>query len=300
MFSRRVLTASVPPLASIFGSGFLIIVPVLERTLGAFSVLGIAGVCAFAWIVGTAIRHNVDIAEPLREEGQLDRLTERAEQASDLVIATAYVISVALYLRIMSQYVVEFLVGTSETAQRTLACAGVLLIVGIGIGRGFSGLDLMERLALIVVLVLVTILGGTLFFTDAGDLFGGGLRLPPVPARSLSDILLVLGGIVITVQGFETVRYLSAEYDRPDEDPGLPAVPAGLLLGLHWLRSRRHPGDGTRYRRRSRQLAARHHGSGAAAALRRDRGDRGPQPVQRGDGRHGRRPRQPEGDSSRA
>ena len=30
----------------------------------------------------------------------------------------------------------------------------------------------------------------------------------------LVDVLLVLGGVVITVQGFETVRYLADEYDR--------------------------------------------------------------------------------------
>ena len=215
MLSRPVLAASVPPLASIFGSGFLIIVPVLERTLGALSVLGIAGVCAFAWFVGTTIRHNVAVVEPRREKGQLDRPTEWTEQASDLVIAVAYMISVALYLRILSEYVVEFLGGPAEIPERMLACAGVLLIVGVGIVRGFSGLDRMERLALIAVLALMTVLGGVLFFNDTGNLLGAGLDLPPVPGKSLTDVLLVLGGIVITVQGFETVRYLGAEYDRP-------------------------------------------------------------------------------------
>ena len=48
----------------------------------------------------------------------------------------------------------------------------------------------------------------------ARNLLGGGLDLPPVPGKGLGDVLLVLGGIVITVQGFETVRYLAAEYDR--------------------------------------------------------------------------------------
>jgi hypothetical protein len=40
--------ASVPPPASFFSAAFLIIVPVLERTLGALSVVGIVGFCAFA------------------------------------------------------------------------------------------------------------------------------------------------------------------------------------------------------------------------------------------------------------
>ncbi len=63
-------------------------------------------------------------------------------------------------------------------------------------------------------LTLTTVLGAALFLNDAGDLLGSGLDLPPVPDRGLIDVLLVLGGVVITVQGFETVRYLADEYDR--------------------------------------------------------------------------------------
>lgn len=214
MFSRDVVVASVTPLASIFGSGFLIIVPVLERTLGALSIVGIAGVCALAWLVGTAIRHNVGTVEALKEAGELDSSTGRVEQAADLVIVVAYVISVALYLRIMSQYVVEFAASGSIGAERALASAAVLVIVGVGLVRGFGGLDAMERVALGTVLVLITILGGALFFHDAADLAGGGVDLPPVPDLGIVEVLLVLGGIVITVQGFETVRYLGEEYDR--------------------------------------------------------------------------------------
>ena len=84
---------AVTPLASIFGSGFLIIVPVLERTLGALSVLGALAVCAVAWLVGTAIRHCVRIVEPLAARDALDATTVRMERAADAVIVVAYVIS---------------------------------------------------------------------------------------------------------------------------------------------------------------------------------------------------------------
>ncbi|MEO8160237.1 MAG: hypothetical protein ABI588_02370 [Arenimonas sp.] len=213
MFSSKVMRATVTPLASIFGSGFLIIVPVLEQTLGALSVLGVVGVCALAWFIGTAIRHNVATIEPMQEQGRLPNLDCKLESFADFVIAIAYVISVALYLRIMSQYVVEFFDG-SENAEKLLASAAIVLITSVGVLRGFSGLDLMERLALGAVLVLVTLLSGALFFTDFTSAIGSGLASPPVPDRSLAQILLVLGGIVITVQGFETVRYLADEYDR--------------------------------------------------------------------------------------
>lgn len=41
---RSVLIAAVTPLASILGSGLLIIVPVLEGTLGALSIVGAVAV----------------------------------------------------------------------------------------------------------------------------------------------------------------------------------------------------------------------------------------------------------------
>ncbi len=202
-------TAAVTPLASIFGSGFLVIVPVLERTLGALSVAGIAGVCLFVWFVGTAIRHNVATVE----DADLSRPTRGLEEASDVVIVVAYVISVALYLRIMAQYVLDFAGGGAAVVERGVAMAVLVLIVTIAVTRGFAGLDKVERVALFAVLAIVAVLGGALAVHDAGDLFGDGVSLPPIPDRGIADVLLVLGGIVITVQGFETVRYLGDEFD---------------------------------------------------------------------------------------
>ena len=212
----KVLVATVTPLASIFGSGFLIIVPVLERTLGALAVLGAAGVCAVAWLVGTAIRHCVRVVEPLAASGDLDPTTRRLERLADSVIVVAYVISVALYLRIMAEYVVTYAVdGGSSSAERILACAAVALIVAVGMLRGFHGLDLLERAALAAVLVLTTLLGGALLIDDVRGLLDTGLQLPPVPDVGVGKVLLILGGLVITVQGFETIRYLGHEYDAP-------------------------------------------------------------------------------------
>ncbi len=200
----EVLRATVTPLASIFGSGFLIIVPILERALGALAVVGMTAVCALAWFVGSAIRHNVAAAA----EGTPDRVTARLERASDLAIVVAYVISVALYLRILAQFVVEYASSGSGAAERILAVAIVAVITAVGLTRGLSGLQALERVALGAVLVLVLAIGFTFAGTDVSRLAGDGLAFPPVPDMGLGSVLLVLGGIVITVQGFETVRYL--------------------------------------------------------------------------------------------
>ncbi len=206
--TRAVRLATVTPLASIFGSGFLIIIPILERKLGALAVVGMAGVCLVAWMVGIAIRHNVAVVEPLADAGRLDATTSRLDRASDLVIVVAYVISVALYLRILALFVVGYVSSGSGVSERLLAVILVGLITAVGLVRGLAGLELLERLALGSVLVLVLAIGATFAGNDTSHLFGGGLRLPPVPGSGLVSVLLVLGGIVITVQGFETVRYL--------------------------------------------------------------------------------------------
>ena len=212
---RRVLTASVTPLASIFGSGFLIIVPVLERTLGGLAVVGAIGVSAVAWVIGTAIRHNIKAIEPLAAKHELGEGNERLERLSDIVIAVAYVVSVALYLRIMAEYLVDYVAPGSSTATSVVAAASMAIIVLVGVTRGFTGLDLTERIALATVLVITTVLGAAYLFESGGRLLGDGIDLPPVPDAGIGTTLLMLGGIVITVQGFETVRYLADEYDAP-------------------------------------------------------------------------------------
>lgn len=212
---RGVLAATVTPLASILGSGLLIIVPVLERTLGSLAVLGAIGVSAVAWSAGTAIRHCVRVVEPLEDSGELDAVSDRLGWLADAVIAVAYVISVALYLRIMAVYLVSYLVeGGSPIAERIVACGTVVLIVVVGIVRGFSGLDKLDRVTLAAVLGLTTVLGATLLLHDGRALLkGSGLTFPPVPDMGMVQTMLVLGGIVITVQGFETVRYLRDEFN---------------------------------------------------------------------------------------
>ncbi|AZI56813.1 hypothetical protein EH165_00120 [Nakamurella antarctica] len=213
---RAVITASVTPLASILGSGLLIIVPVLERTLGAFAVFGALGVCAIAWLIGTSIRHNVVVVEKRKAAGTLDSLTARCETLADLVIVIAYVISVALYLRIMAQYLVGYFTPAgSRLWEPIIACASVAVIVAIGVARGFRGLDRLDRISIAAVLLLTTVLGGVLLFHGISSAASGSLTLPPIPSMPPLTAALVLGGIVITVQGFETVRYLGDEFDAP-------------------------------------------------------------------------------------
>lgn len=204
---RAVLLATVTPLASIFGSGFLIIIPILEREMGALAAVGMAAVCVLAWMVGIAIRHNVTTIEPLVRDGRLDQTTALIERASDIVIVGAYMISVALYARILAQFVVGYLSPASGNAERLLGMGVIALITVVGLVRGLSGLENLERVSLGAVLLLVFAISATFAGKDVSQLESGGLHTPPIPHNSLVSVLLVLGGMLITVQGFETVRY---------------------------------------------------------------------------------------------
>ena len=230
------LAASVTPLASILGSGLLIIVPVLERTLGGLAVFGVVGICGIAWLIGTVIRHNVIVVEGRLASRTLDLRTAQLGTLADAVIVIAYVISVALYLRIMARYLVEFFNSAGSALwEPIIACVAVALIVGIGATRGFTGLDRLDRVSLTAVLVLTTVLAAVLLIHDAGAAASTTLVIPPVPRMSPITTLQVLGGIVITVQGFETVRYLGNDYDarvRVSASRVAQLVSASIYIGF--------------------------------------------------------------------
>ena len=59
---KTLIQATSMSLASIFGSGFLIIVPILAGVVGEFSVFAMAGVCVLAYAVGSVIRFNAGVA----------------------------------------------------------------------------------------------------------------------------------------------------------------------------------------------------------------------------------------------
>ncbi|QDU10114.1 hypothetical protein [Gimesia aquarii] len=56
---KRLFFATATPLASIFGSGFLIRIPILNGAVGRYSILAMALMCGVAYSVGSVIRFNI-------------------------------------------------------------------------------------------------------------------------------------------------------------------------------------------------------------------------------------------------
>lgn len=168
--------------------------------------MAIVAVCALAFAVGTAVRSNI-----VHVEGR-DRhsLPGRLGTASALTIAVAYAISVGLYLQIMASYAFDYLdVGTLD-GQRLVCTIVVVLLVTVGVARGFGGLSRLETFALATTLVIITAVLLSFLVEDLSR--ASDLSLPPAPDSSWFDRVAILGGILIAVQGFETSRYLGAEY----------------------------------------------------------------------------------------
>jgi hypothetical protein len=213
--SRKELRfARTTPLSSIFGSGLLVIVPILNAAVGPYSVIAMAGVCALAYAVGSVIRFNIRNVEPLIEAGTISARTSRNERTANLALVLAYAISVCLYIHILA----AFLLGGLEINtpfKENIVC--VIIISAIGVVGRFKGLDMLlilERWALRItgVLILLIIAGFVVF--DWHAFKTNTIHFPVFPKQDIWTILTVLGGTLIVVQGFETSRYLGTEFDR--------------------------------------------------------------------------------------
>jgi hypothetical protein len=210
---KTLIEATSTPLASIFGSGFLIIVPILAGVVGELSVFAMAGVCVLAYAVGSVIRFNIRNAEPVLADKPPDS-TLALERASDLALVAAYIISVCLYLHILSSFVLGGFGIDNEVREDLLTTAVIVLIMGIGIIKGLKPLEILEQRALYITLGIILAIFFSFGIYDASAWqSAAGLKMPDMPEKSLWQIITVVAGTLIVVQGFETPRYLGDTFD---------------------------------------------------------------------------------------
>lgn len=207
-----VLNATVTPLASIFGSGFLVIAPILTAAVGPYAVFAMIGICALAYGVGMVMRHNIRHVEPLLFNRRLPAWPARFELISDCALVLAYVISVTLYLRIMASFALNLAGIDSQFNQSVLVSAAIVVIMAFALWRGLKSLEFLEKWALVLTMGIILVLLATFVKLDLSVLSEGALKLPRSTVETPLHALLLLGGTVIVVQGFETTRYLGEHY----------------------------------------------------------------------------------------
>tara|TARA_R110002124_G_scaffold284531_1_gene461916 strand:- start:539 stop:1753 length:1215 start_codon:yes stop_codon:yes gene_type:complete len=214
MLQSQTWQATVTPLASIIGSGFLVAGPLLAGLAGNFAVAAMMALCAVGYLFGAAIRHNIVHVEPELETGA-SRGVRIIERASELALAIAYFVSVAYYLHLFAAFGLRLIDVTDMVWIRIVTTVVIAGVGAIGVTGGLDGLENLAVGAVALKLALIAGLFAALAVAAGLALSHGSFTWSaPLPDFQPGDVGVLLG-LVILVQGFETSRFLGAAYDRP-------------------------------------------------------------------------------------
>ena len=196
--NNRLWRATLTPLASIIGSGFLVLGPILDDRFGAYGLLAMAALCGMAALFGLAIRYNIVAYE---KDGWIaGSPVERLEKISSWVLAFAYIISVAYYLNLFGAFGVSLADVDQNFSAKLLTTAMFAFILVIGWTRGFSALERLEQISVGLKLAVIggLLVGLVSYFgtkAAAGDLV---INTPQVTGW---NAVAMLFGLIVTVQG---------------------------------------------------------------------------------------------------
>lgn len=204
--------ATLTPLSSIIGSGFLIMSPLLASVVGGFSPFAVVGIIVLAYAIGSVIRFNITHVEPRIKNGSLSKKTREVEYLGDIALVLAYMVAVAFYLSLLSSFLLSYLGIDNIDAERWLTTIIILFISVVGYQRGLGGLEKLEAASMTIQLSIVfSLLIGLAIFSYVFYTSGGRLNFD-YPQRDFSTQIRILAGALLIVQGFETSRFLGEKY----------------------------------------------------------------------------------------
>ena len=214
-FSRRLAgssswQATVTPLASIMGSGFLVSAPLLAGIVGSLAVFAMAVLLLLAYMVGGAIRFNIQYFEPIENKGH--GIAQDTAFLSRIVLVCAYFISITYYLQLLGAFLLNAFHLDNPVLADVITTVLLLTIGGIGMWRGLKELGAVEKYAVALNLGMIGALLVALVIYNVKLLMGGQWSLPALSSVIDFHDLRVLFGLLIVVQGFEISRYLGDEY----------------------------------------------------------------------------------------
>ena len=204
--------AVVTPLASIIGSGFLLLGPILNIGYGGYAPLIMIALCFVAFLFGSVIRFNMAAGEQAIQNGDYGALAIRIETLSSWALAFAYIISVSYYLNLLGAFALSLTPFNSDLDAKLLTTGVFFIIVFVGWSRGFKSLEKMEYVSVGLKLAIIAGLLIGLMAHFGHRALDDALIFNPPKLGDWSALTLAFG-LLITVQGFETSRYLGSEYD---------------------------------------------------------------------------------------
>ncbi len=205
--------ATLTPLSSIIGSGFLVIAPLLASVVGDYSPIAVAGIVLLAYGIGGVIRYNILHVEPLLRQEQDQPAIQNLELIANVGLSLAYVTAVAFYLSLLSSFLLYYAgLGHSPTLERSLTTIIIVLIATTGFMRGLGGLEKLEAYSMSLQLSIVAalLIGVSIYgyhFLQSGEPLSLNYQ-----DRDWITKVCILGGILLVVQGFETSRFLGEKY----------------------------------------------------------------------------------------
>jgi hypothetical protein len=205
--------ATLTPLSSIIGSGFLIIAPLLASVVGVYSPLAVTGIVVLAYAIGGVIRFNIIHAEPLLHDRKAHPVLYKIDLFANTALSFAYVTAVAFYLSLLSSFLLTYIgLEDSPSLERTLTTIIIVFIATTGFMRGLGGLEKLEAYSMSLQLSIVAALLIGIFIYDYNFIQSERSLAFDVQDRSWIIKACILCGILLVVQGFETSRFLGEKY----------------------------------------------------------------------------------------
>jgi hypothetical protein len=205
--------ATLTPLSSIIGSGFLIIAPLLASLVGTYSPLAVTGIVVLAYAIGDVIRFNIIHAEPLLHDKKAHPVIYKIDLFANTALSFAYVTAVAFYLSLLSSFLLTYIgFGDSPGLERSLTTIIIVFIATTGFIRGLGGLEKLEAYSMSLQLSIVAALLIGIFVYDYNFIQSERSLIFDLQDRSWITKACMLCGTLLVVQGFETSRFLGEKY----------------------------------------------------------------------------------------
>ncbi len=204
--------ATLTPLSSIIGSGFLIMAPLLASVVGPLSPIAVIAIVMLAYSIGTVIRFNILHVEPRMLDGSLCVVTKQIEMLGNIALCMAYMVAVAFYLSLLSSFLMNYMDIQSLTGERWLTTIIITFIAVVGYIKGLGGLEKLEAVSMTIQLAIVAaLLVGLLIY--GLNFMGSSETLNfHYHEREWTTQLRIMAGALLVVQGFETSRFLGEKY----------------------------------------------------------------------------------------
>lgn len=206
----KLWVVTVTPLASIIGSGFLIVAPLLHSVFGRWAPAGMIILAVIGYSIGAVIRFNIHNAEKFLQTSQAGQILY-LEKVSQIILGLSYALSVAFYISLFTSFVSREVGIDQIQIMKWLTTITLFGVMIVAFWRGTRGL---EKIELFAVTIKLSVIGGVLVALTFYDGLSNAqwFQHDPIKNFSLFEMMTMLAGMLMITQGFETTRYMGGHY----------------------------------------------------------------------------------------